>query len=576
MKKIYLMLLAPVLLLAGCHQPEYVAPTTKALGINSVSAQFTKGDYAYNSTAIFTTTVTSIDEDIVIKVPYYFPEDSDNQVADSLLKSMRMTAAIDYNCFIKPVLCILDLTQNNEFKFTDGRGDEHTIHIRGEIAKLSGNDILDFQMVKPATSVLVDNAKSTITVTYNEFIDITACRVDYTLSPHATCSVSKDKDINFKTLKSITVTAQNGDEHLYNIVLSDVTPVKVAYGYRTGSEKQLFSLDMVNLGLPRAATRNTSLAVLGNSLVIASGDGTTPIYLNKTTGAKVGEINLGAASADGFVKNDDAGNMLICNHSETEFKIWSTTSVTEAPKLLLSYTTTTGYRLGGKLAVQGDIKGDALIAAPYEGNDVSTTNQAVYWTVRGGVISEPVVVTLTGFIGLGWANGYWSLGDGMPAFTPVSTDPADGFLFSVYDENVTYLTKFAADGSCTMTAMLTPASDGSNFNYNNWEIKSFNKARYGAFLITGYFPAWGGAPSVYVYDMTNMANVSGGANSSSAIALSITGQTFYDQGGGTGGNVRAAGDVVLYPSSDGYYMNLYYIDQNNRIVEGYQVDCIEQ
>ena len=36
--------------------------------------------------------------------------------------------------------------------------------------------------------------------------------------------------------------------------------------------------------------------------------------------------------------------------------------------------------------------------------------------------------------------------------------------------------------------------------------------------------------------------------------MTISGNTHYDQGGGTGGNLRAAGDVVLYVSTDGYYM----------------------
>lgn len=573
MKNKILILLVCAALLTGCHQPEYVKPTTTALGLNSISAQFTKGDYAYNSAAIFTTAVSNLTDEIVVKVPYYFPQDSDNQVDASLLQTMRMTAAIDYNCTIKPNLVVLDLTKSNEFTFTDGRGEAHTIHIRGEITKLSGKNFLAFQVLSPEMTCLLDNAKSTITLTYNQTMDLTKCTVDYTLSPHATCSISLKDAIDFTKLKTITVTAQDGTTHDYSVILSDVTPVKISYGYRTGSEKQLFNLDMENLGLARAETRNTSLAVLGSYLVVSSGDGTTPIYLNKTTGAKVGEINLGSATADGFVKNDQAGHMLICNHSNTDFKIWTTTSVTEAPTLLLEYATTTGYALGGKLSVQGNVKGNAIIAAPYEGNDAGTINQVAIWVIQGGVISDPQIMTLSGFVGLNWAAGYWGQADGMPAFTPVSSNVNDGFLFSVYDENVTYL----VNGSTfAMSSLLTPLSDASNFNYNNWEVREFNKARYGALLITGYFPAWGGVPTVYVYDMTNLSNVSGTVKGTSALAMTISGNSHYDQGGGTGGNLRAAGDVVLYVSTDGYYMSLYYIDQNNRIIEGYQVDCIKQ
>ena len=40
--------------------------------------------------------------------------------------------------------------------------------------------------------------------------------------------------------------------------------------------------------------------------------------------------------------------------------------------------------------------------------------------------------------------------------------------------------------------------------------------------------------------------------------------------------VNAVGDAILVPSSDGYYMNLYYIDNNNLVLGAYQVDCIDK
>ena len=49
-----------------------------------------------------------------------------------------------------------------------------------------------------------------------------------------------------------------------------------------------------------------------------------------------------------------------------------------------------------------------------------------------------------------------------------------------------------------------------------------------------------------------------------------------EQGGGTGGGVAPVGDVILVPSSDGYYMSLFCIDNNNRLVVAYQVDCIDR
>jgi len=52
--------------------------------------------------------------------------------------------------------------------------------------------------------------------------------------------------------------------------------------------------------------------------------GTTPVYLDLANGSAKGHINIGSADASGCVKNDDAGNMIICNYSTGEFKIWRT------------------------------------------------------------------------------------------------------------------------------------------------------------------------------------------------------------------------------------------------------------
>ena len=81
---------------------------------------------------------------------------------------------------------------------------------------------------------------------------------------------------------------------------------------------------------------------------------------------------------------------------------------------------------------------------------------------------------------------------------------------------------------------------------------------------------------IYLYDMTSLAGMNGTINETSALMFNIEPETFYEQGGGQGGNVAPTGDVILVPSSDGYYMALYCIDNNNRVVVGYQVDCIDR
>lgn len=569
-RDIIITVLSAAVLATACQTPMEVAPTTTALGMTSVSAIFLDDPRAADPTAVFTTPVTSFDNDIVIEIPWFFPEDTDNLVTD--ITRMRVTASIDYNCFIKPAMVVLDLTKPNKFVFTDGRGVKHDIVIRGEIRKLSKKQLVDFSVTSPSLTSLIDEAAHTVTISYTEGIDLSACEVDYTISPHATCSLDGMAKVNFNTTPKITVTAHDGSTCDYTVILSNETPVKIPYGFDPASASKLWFTDMVGLGIDRMPENITSLAVVGRYLVVSAGNGSTPIYLNKSTGSKIGTINIGSASA-GFIKNDDAGNMLICNHTDGEFKIWRTKSVTEAPTLLLSYTNTTGYALGSKLSVQGNIDSEAIIVSPFEGNSlIGCTQTMAYWTITGGVVSDIHIVALSGFVGVGWANGFWNTApETIPAITPLGTKLSDGFLFSVYDENCVY----SINGSFVMTKILTPFSDSGNFNVNTIDAKWFNNAHYAIILAAGFFPAWGGVSRMYIYDISNLATVSGTIDKSSSIVLNFTGDSFFVDGGGAGGGVAGAADAILVPSSDGYYLSLYYIDHNNRVLGAYQVDCID-
>ena len=54
------------------------------------------------------------------------------------------------------------------------------------------------------------------------------------------------------------------------------------------------------------------------------------------------------------------------------------------------------------------------------------------------------------------------------------------------------------------------------------------------------------------------------------------GHAAFEQGGGAGGSVAPTGDVILVPSADGYYLNIYCICNNTRVIAAYQVDCIDR
>ncbi len=563
-------LLALSVAIFGCHKPEIIPPTTTAIGLNSVSAIFNAGKLKNDPSAKFTTTISSPDQlnsNIVINVPWFYPEHSNNIITD--ITNMRVLVSIDDNCFIEPSVNVLDLTKENHFTFTDGRGEKHKIVITGKIAKLSKCDLLSFSITNPSLVSVLNKENSTITISVNEFTNYTKCKVAYDISPHASCSLDGMETVDFSTINKITVTAHSGATKVYDVILSDAPVEKIPYGFRPNSQEIVWSVDMESLGMMRSAEKNVSLGVLGNNLIICAGNGDTPIYVNRTNGVKVGNISLGSAEATGQIENDEAGNLLICNRSNTEFKIWSTRAVDQSPTLLLSHTVTNGFKLGSKLSVRGDIKSNAIIVVPYEGIDgVSGTNEMVYWTVTGGVISAANTKSITGGAINQGLSVWGSAPANSPAFVPLSTNVSDGFVFSAYDSNTLF---FIKGDDFTMRPMLT---DGRTlawaYNNNCMDVKVFNKARYTIALHCGHFPQWGGVPLLFLYDMTTLSSVTGTVNASPSLVLSHTCSTFYV----TGGAAAAGGDVLLYPSPDGYFMNIYYIEHNNRIIESFQVDCI--
>lgn len=559
----------------ACQEPVEVPPTTTSIGIHSVSATFLKGPLSTNKLAVFTATVESLEEDIVIPVPWFFPEDSNDQITD--ITEMRVTASMDYNCFLEPGLCVLDLTKDNHFTYTDGRGDIHEIVIRGEIRKLPYKQILDFQVLDPSLITIIDEEKKEINISYTDSTEplLGECVVDYTLSPHATCSLDGLEKVDLTTLKEVVVTAHDGTTQSYTVKAKNSTPQKIVYGYAAGSEKMLWELEMEGLGIPCVEVNNQSLAVVGKYLVICPGTGDAPICLNKTTGKKEMTMTLSGGVEAGYVCNDDAGNLLISNHTAATFCIWKTNDVNTTPELLLSYDNQTGYPLGSSFKVQGDINGEALIVAPLEATEGGGgVNQIVYWTITDGVVSEGTVQAITGFIGPNWGAGYWYFVANAPiSYTPLGTRIEDGLLLSIYDENALYY----VDGTTfACSKLLDPYTTFSNPPINrSMSAKHFNNARYTALLSVGAWPSWAVNTYIYLYDMTSLAGMSGTIESTTALMLNVEPRSFYEQGGGTGGNVAPVGDIILAPSSDGYYMSLYAIANNDRVVVGYQVDCID-
>lgn len=174
---------AALLCLGGCHEPDELTPSDTGLGLNSISAQFSTGEYKNDPLAKFTATPTEGEERIVIDIPYYYPENSTNTTS---ITEMRVTANLDDNCFITPRLGTLDLTQENWFTLTRADGSKRDFCVTGNIKKSDKCEIISFATDEPSIQGVIDNDRNTISLISAD--DLSAVTAQATLSPHATIS----------------------------------------------------------------------------------------------------------------------------------------------------------------------------------------------------------------------------------------------------------------------------------------------------------------------------------------------------------------------------------------------------
>jgi hypothetical protein len=564
-KNIFILLVGVMAVFISCQAPDELTSTAQGEGLNSVTAYFAVGTYKDDQQAAFKTTVTNLSSDIVVQVPYFYPEESDLTTA---ITKMRLVGEFDSNCFIEPKLGVVDLTKKNYYTFTNGRGEKKQICITGKIVSLTGCDITYFAIpddeangITGVTGVIDQDSRTISLITTQ---DLSSVKVNLKISPHSTISPDpRVTALNLNQETKLTVTAHDGvTKKEYTI--TKAAPEKVGYGFRNGSEQKLFEFDFTNNGIDWGSTNNASLAVVGNNLVLCTGNGVTPTYFNRITGAKMGQLTLGSAKATGCITNDLGGNLLICDRADNgaTFNIYRTNSVTKAPTLFISYANATGSTLGSKVSVQGRIDSDAIISAELE--NWGGSSSFVRWIVKGGIIGNPEVITMSGI-------GAWSAGVTVADIVYASTNVTDGYFTSFYDADILH---FMNGTTNTSDANMQSQSDGSGWAYNNncLDVKPFNGARYMVLGCVSHFPQWSINTQIYLYDVTSTSQFSGNINNSGALVFSPTVTSFLTAGDG----VSATGDVLLVPSADGYNLHLYYVDNNCKVLGAYQFDCIKK
>ncbi|MCI1779925.1 MAG: DUF5018 domain-containing protein [Bacteroidales bacterium] len=564
MKKIYLILMIGLaaVLFNACESPDYVDPTVTRKGITSLKAYFTTGDYSGKTAANYVISDASEVSDYVIPVPYYYPESSDN-TTDDYMPAMKIVASIANNCKIEPELTVLDLTKKNEFTFFSPDGTSRKITITGKQVHSDACAIKSFILPDNGITGVIDEDAKTISLISAD--DLSACKAEVTLSPHATISPDPSKALDYSSDVDFTVTADDGTTTARYTVTKQI-PDKIPSGIRSGSDKELYTIDITDFGgIADANAIHPTLASISNYLIIDYGDGSTPIYLNKATGTKLGTISLGSADPSGAVVSDLGGNMLICNYaaSGSTFNIYKTNSVTADPELYISYNNQSGLHVGSRMHIQGDLASDAIITATFDG---PYSQNFLRWVVSGGVVGEPEMVTAG-------TPSQWSDMDANCKVAACTTNANDGYFLGYYDsgnDNVYYF-----NGNNVIENTVGPKSDGSAWGYNNSfvDVRTFNNIRYLMVYTQGYWPDWGLPATIYLYDVSSMSNFTGTVDSSPALYYSKVLGAYTTIGYAAS---PRTGDILMLPSSDGFKLDLFYVDNTSLGLGCVEFDCIDK
>ncbi len=550
-----ILMLGVMLMAGGCHQPDELLPPVSRHGINSITATFEDG------TGSFTGYFTEGSQEIVIPIPFFYPESSDNAVTQNQLKKMRVKANLDDNVVVTPALLFMDLTQSNTITVTDQLKKPKQYTVRGEIRKSSECLITEFTIPSLGLSgVINENAKTISLVAIEELPPALA---EITISYHASISPDpRTTALNFNNQPKLTVTAHDGTTAAVYTVVKE-TPKKLPYGIRSGSAKMLFAKKLkADLGI--TVDHLTGGMAVTKDYVILNTRNANSIYLNPKTGEKMGEIDLGAikGSVSNFYNTaDDDGNVLICNLAPNagSFKVWKLTSVTAAPELMIEWNG--GVAIGRKLSVQGSIDGNAIITAPI----LAAGQKFARWKVTGGALAsqEPEIVTMSGL-----AKGWTTNAD---IIYTSATDVNSDYFVASYSDNT-----FAWVNGNTNTVRKSLDAISVNYIPNAVDYVSFNNAKYVTLNWVNSFN-WGASDAVWMLDVSNDASFTG--NLESYTCPAVVWECDRDKWGPKAitpvvPNTNGTGDVAFRLSEDGYFLYLYFLFTNGYVV-GYQFDCID-
>ncbi|MDG5799165.1 DUF5018 domain-containing protein [Marinilabiliaceae bacterium ANBcel2] len=537
----------------SCESPEDFSDAYTDDGVQLIIASFMDGSGEFHSEGEL-----PYDNIITIPFPYYYPEESTNEVD---ISKMRLTANLPNNVSISPSLSVHDLRDPVDITVTAADGTETEHQIVADVRKSSKAQILDFSFVDVQLSGIVLEEHQVIGFVPGA-TDMSSVSADVRISHHASISPDPAELRDYSEPVTFTVTAHDGTEREYKV--REVTPSTVASGIRSGSATQLFARRLkADVGID--VDHLTGGMAVTNDYVVLNTRDQNSIYLDAQTGENLGEIDLGDVKGgltNFYSTADEAGNIVICNLSPHDgpFKIWTVDDVNSQPEPFLEWDE--GYDIGRKLSVKGDLKGDAIITGPILGDGVQDFAR---WVVTGGeLVSEtPEIVTMSG-LERGWTTR-------ANLVHTSATDTESDYFVASYSDNT-----FAWVNGATNEVRAKLDEIDRNYIMESVDHVEFNNSQFVATNHLNSF-TWGSADQVWLMDVSSIATFEGSLTAGDVDA--VVWQVDRGLYGGNSvtppvNNANGTADVAMTVSDDGYFLYLYFMFTNGYVV-GYQFDCLD-
>lgn len=496
---------------------------------------------------------------LTVEIPWYYPDGSYNETK---LDSLFVTATFPNNAIMTPAFGLTNLTSSKIYKLKAQNGDVQEYTITAVRKRSSSKEIKSFKLNESGISGVVVN--NTVIIPYTTE-DISKQTATVELSYYAKISPDPTTVHDYTNPVQYTVTADDGTTAVYTVKVG--TPVKVASGFYSAKKLWFKSEGDMNFD----SYRQITLAVSGDYIAIPTSNewasGSEIKYYNRKTGTYVGNMNVSGANGIYALTNDSKGNIIGINniYAGNNVCIYRWNSVTSSPQQIIrtsdwsSITNSSGSSFyGRKLAVYGDLDGDAIIMSTTDGTNAGGANRILKWTIKNGsvVSQDPDVLTYTK--AWGWVA---------KAVPTGSTSTSNYFICSNLPIYMDYLNGATNTVITSFSSNYLPSLRDATPALTYFE---FNNAKYAAVIDASAYSS-----AMNIFNITDPSKIGTSSSSSSYSLFRVfSGDNDYILTSADP-NWNITGDIAVGPvSADGYTMVVYFLATNGGVA-AYELSCID-